>query len=160
MTMFCNRKRAVLTSKKGGTAWVRVFTAATVAALSFISPANSQPPEIKVLTPVEAQRIQGYLTNEGYNKVQFVAIAYEEAGVEKLIALKFQAGNPGPPTQIQPVQQAITPADVSAGLINMEPLRIPGITPGGTFDVVILTVGSPAKGTTCNSSAGSINCRF
>jgi hypothetical protein len=151
MTMFCNRKRAVLTSKEG-TACVRVLTAASVAAfaVSFISPANSQPPpEIKLLTSTEVLRFQDFLTKEGYDKVQFVAIAYEDAQGEKLIALKLQGPSPG-----QPALVPLLPSP------SATPLQIPGLASGIDFEAIFIYKQSPATVKSCSSSAGSINCRF
>jgi hypothetical protein len=148
--MFCSRKRAVLTSKKGGTACVRALTAASVAVfvVSFISPANSQPPEIKLLTAPEVLRFQDFLTKEGYANVQIVTIAYEDSGVEKLIAFKLQGANPSLPALVPSIPSSTTP------------LQIPGLAAGTDFEVVFIYTGSPATVKSCSSSAGSINCRF
>jgi hypothetical protein len=99
-------------------------------------------PEIEQLAGAKRASFDEFLTSQGYENVQFVALAYSEDGQETLVVLQFYE-----------VETTDPPVDENDFLI-------PPV--GKRFDeAVVIYSGSPARTTTCGrSSGGTRYCNF
>jgi hypothetical protein len=150
MHLFSNERSTAITGQRGGMAFLHALRAATIAAVASscstmqgqsepdgdaaISPISIEeeyrPPEIKTVTEEERVRLEDLLANLGYQDVQFITIAYSEAGKEKLTALKFFESEPVDP-------------EVPEGEFLIPPV-------GSNFETaVVIYTGSPAKASSC-----------
>jgi hypothetical protein len=118
-----------------------VIAGAILACSESSSPASSQElppaPEIEQVTGEKAARFKEFLSNQGYEGIQFVALAYGESEQETLIVLLF------------PEEEE----KIINGSVDEIQSQIPLV--GTNFDeAVVLYTGSPGNAATCGSASG------
>ena len=141
--------KAILSSETTGDRGARVVCALKCTLIAGVilacseasSPASSQElppaPEIEQVTGEKAARLKEFLSAEGYEGVQLVALAYGEREQETLLVLLFSEEE----------------EKIINGSVDEIQSQIPLV--GTNFnEAVVLYTGSPGNATTCGSASG------